>query len=343
MTPTPAFFHPEQLEFKPAYEWAFGARIEHPETTARAENILAALAKDAAFSVQEPARITPATLQQLHAQPLLTLYNTAGQIAPGEAFYPTVFPKKSQGTGDPTRLQHAGNFCFDAGTPLTAQTLNAATWSASCALSAAKALRGDTKLTYALSRPPGHHAERALFGGYCYFNNAGVAARHLRRRKLRVAILDVDFHHGNGTQSLFYKNDQVFVLSVHGDPSTCFPYFAGYPSETGEGVGNGYTMNMALERGTDGQTYIEQLTRHVLPALQAFGPDALVLSMGLDTYHLDPVGDFTLTTEDMNTVGRLVGGLGLPTVAVQEGGYYAEHLGQNATAMLRGLRETLCS
>src|SRR5690606_37161170 len=138
-------------------------------------------------------------------------------LPPGETFYPTVFPKQSQRRGDPLRLSHAGHFCFDAGTPLEHNTLQAATWSAACARSAALALgKGNCTLTYALSRPPGHHATRDLFGGYCYFNNAAIAARALRQRGHRVALLDIDFHHGNGTQSIFYRDDKVMVVNIHG-------------------------------------------------------------------------------------------------------------------------------
>lgn len=338
MSALPAFFHPEQLAFKPRYEWAFGERIDHPETTGRAESILAALQADPLFSVRTPGALPAAALQRTHAQPLLTLYHTATLLEPGETFYPTVFPKESQGRGDPTRLRHAGHWCFDAGTPLTRETLPAATWSAACALEAARALgRDGVTLSYALSRPPGHHATRGLFGGYCYLNNAAIAARHLRRGGRRVAILDIDYHHGNGTQSLFYRDPNVLVVSVHADPTDAFPYFAGFPDETGAGPGQGYTMNLVLPRGTDGPRYLRALDDHVLPALRAYAPDALVLSAGLDTYHLDPVGDFGLTTEDLHEVGARIGRLRLPTVAVQEGGYYTPDLGRNAVALLRGL------
>ncbi|TNE90512.1 MAG: histone deacetylase family protein [Deltaproteobacteria bacterium] len=342
MKPVVAFFHPDQLRFKPVYEWAFGERIDHPETTARAENIVAALDADALFSLQEPEPVTPLQLQSVHALPLLTLYHTAALMPEGEAFYPTVFPKLSQGRGDPTQLTHAGHFCFDAGTPLNRETASAAGWSAACALSAAEALTlGQADLVYALSRPPGHHATEDLFGGYCYYNNAALAAKSLRSRGLRVAIVDIDFHHGNGTQSIFYDDDQVLVVNLHGDPADCFPYFAGFATEVGRGAGQGFTMNLPLPRGTDGQEYLRVLRRHVLPALTHFAPDALVVSAGLDAYHLDPVGDFTLRTEDFHRVGAALGSLGLPTIAVQEGGYYTPDLGANATALLRGLREGL--
>ncbi len=334
----PAFFHRAQLEFKPMYEWAFGERIDHPETTARAESILAALQNSDHYSVQEPKPAPPGTLTRLHRADLLTIYRTASELPDGETFYPTVFPKRDQVDADPTKMMHAGAYCFDAGTPLSGRTWEAASWSASCAYTAARTLKRQKRsLTYALSRPPGHHATRTSFGGYCYINNAAVAARALKRGA-RVAVLDIDVHHGNGTQSLFWRDPRVFVVSVHEHPDRCFPYFAGFPTETGAGPGKGATLNVTEEAGCDGKRYAELLEVHVIPALQAFAPDYLVLSAGLDTYELDPVGHFALKTDDIREVGERIGRLGLPTVAVQEGGYHSDHLGRNAVALLDGLR-----
>ncbi|MCB9693588.1 MAG: histone deacetylase family protein [Alphaproteobacteria bacterium] len=338
---TPAWFHPAQLAFKPRYEWAFGERIDHPETTARAESILAALRDSDRFAVEEPPPVPPGTLSAQHNGNLLALYRTASALPEGETFYPTVFPKRDQVQADPTRISHAGAFCFDAGTPLSSQTWEAARWSASCAWAAARALKKRRlPLTYALSRPPGHHATGKAFGGYCYLNNAAIAVSALLRGA-RVTVLDIDVHHGNGTQSLFYRNPRVQVVSIHEHPDACFPYFAGFPNETGAGAGSGTTLNVTEAAGCDGPRYMELLERHALPAIRAFAPDYLVLSAGLDTYALDPVGHFQLTTDDLREVGERIGRLGLPTVAVQEGGYHTEHLGRNAVALLDGLRTTL--
>jgi acetoin utilization deacetylase AcuC-like enzyme len=334
-----AFFHPAQLLFKPRYEWAFGERIDHPETTARAESIVAALeAADDRFSLRQPAVGPAGMLSHQHSGNLLTLYRTASTLADGETFYPTVFPKRDQVAADPTKITHAGAFCFDAGTPLNNRTWEAAEWSATCAHQAAHALKAERRsLTYALSRPPGHHATGKAFGGYCYLNNAAVAVRALRRGA-RVAVLDIDVHHGNGTQSMFWSDSRVLVVSVHEHPDTCFPYFAGYPTETGGGSAVGMNLNVTEEAGCDGKRYLELLDVHALPALRSFAPDYLVLSAGLDTYELDPVGHFDLTTDDLRAVGERIGRLGIPTVAVQEGGYHAAHLGLNAVALLDGLQ-----
>lgn len=340
--PMPVFFHPEQLLFKPLYEWAYGDKIDHPETTARAESILASLAAEPAlFDVRPPEAIDADVLLAQHDRALLTLYDSARALPEGETFYPMVFPRESRYKADPGNLHHAGAFCFDSGTPLDGRTYSAATWSAACAHAAALEVRdGRAELAYALSRPPGHHATRSEFGGYCYFNNAGVAAAALLGRGHgRVAVVDVDFHHGNGTQSLFYADDRVLTISIHGDPSLYFPWFAGFPDETGEGRGAGFNLNLPLPGGADVQAWLDQLDRHVVPTIRRFAPDALVVSAGLDAYHLDPVGKHTLQTDDFAAIGARLGRLGLPTVAVQEGGYYTPHLGRNARALLAGLSD----
>ena len=339
----PILFNEVQLAFKPLYEWAFGEKIDHPETTARAESILAAVQQHPErFDVRQPAEIPLPALRAQHCYNLLTLYNTAEASLTGdETFYPMVFPKEKQGKVDPTNLHQAGAFCFDSGTPLTAMTWTAAAWSAASAREAAVVLRKERlPLTYALSRPPGHHATRDLFGGYCYFNNAALAARHLRRFG-RVAVLDIDYHHGNGTQSLFYRDDKVLTVSIHGDPRDVFPYFAGYPTETGIGRGQGFNLNLPQPRGLDGDGYVAVLERHALPAIQHYGADFLVVAAGFDTYHKDPVGHFELTTDDFERVGEAVGALGIPAVVVQEGGYYAPHLGRNVASFLLGLHRAL--
>lgn len=335
--PTTVWFHPDQLEFKPRYEWALGQRIDHPETTTRAESIVAALKAHPDFVFRTPEAIGSATLRLNHDAELLTLLKTSRKLT--EDFYVAVFPRAAD-RGDPTNLQHTGVWCFDAGTPLNGEAWMAARWSASAALAAARTIAGGAPLSYSLSRPPGHHAQRSRFGGYCYLNNAAVAARFLSR-KGRVAVLDIDYHHGNGTQDIFYADPSVLTLSIHADPRDDFPYFAGFASERGLGPGEGFNMNLPEERGCDGQRYLQILEARVAPALRAFAPDALVLAAGLDGYVLDPLGKFTLTTDDFRRIGAHIGRWGIPVVAVQEGGYHAGHLGRNACALLSGLRDGL--
>jgi len=337
--PTPVLFHELQLDFKPLYEWAFGERISHPETTARAESILWSLRRhDDSFDVRAPKAVPLGAIRQLHSYQLLTLYNTAAQLPPERTFYPSVFPKSEQAHPDPTNIQHAGCFCFDSGTPLNAKTLEAASWSVACAREAAVILRKEAlPITYSLSRPPGHHATRNLFGGYSYFNNAAIAARYLRRHG-RVAILDIDFHHGNGTQGIFYRDPKVLVVSIHGDPREFYPYFSGHSNEGGAGHGVGFNLNLPLPGGCDGGEYMRVLQQHAIPTVQNFGPDYLVVSAGHDTYAKDPVGHFGLLEEDFAELGEHIGRLGLPTLIVQEGGYSTSDLGHIVRVFLDGAR-----
>jgi acetoin utilization deacetylase AcuC-like enzyme len=335
----PVFFHRLQLDHKPVYEWAMGERLAHPETTYRAETILQAIeAESGRFTVIEPTDIPRSLLTGVHHKDLLELYQRAREIPLGQNFYPSVFPKRADTRGRPDDIRQAGYFCLDSGTPLTSTTWDAAYWSAASAAAAAVAVEsGKTKVAYALCRPPGHHASRDLFGGYCYFNNAAIIARRFRGHG-RVAILDIDFHHGNGTQDIFYRDPSVLFISIHGEPKEYFPFFSGYAHETGAASGAGFTMNHPLPKGCDGQEYLRVLSTHVIPALKAFEPSLLILSAGFDTYLKDPIGAFALTTEDFNTVGGLLAGLDYPTVILQEGGYCVEELGLNVVSFLRAFK-----
>lgn len=338
----PVFFHPVQLSHKPLYEWAFGTKLEHPETTTRAEKILAAIgAAGSVFALHTPSAMPEALLKRLHDPRLVTLYRRAEQdLADDATFYPSVFPKRHQNRPDPESIHHAGFFCFDSGTPLTKLTWAASAWSAACAHDAAKLVAsGKSRFAYALSRPPGHHASRDLFGGYCYFNNAALAVAALRERGGKVAIVDIDFHHGNGTQAMFYRDPEVLFVSIHGDPREFYPYFSGFATERGAGDGEGFTLNHPLPKGADWQEYARVLDTQVLPAIRSFGASALIVSAGFDTYRDDPIGRFTLETDDFATLGGRLASLGLPTVIVQEGGYCVEALGANVAAFLEGARE----
>jgi acetoin utilization deacetylase AcuC-like enzyme len=339
----PVLFHERQLDHRPLYEWAFGNKLAHPETSRRADNIHAALRADAAtFSISPPAAFPVSLIEGVHDGRLISLYKTAAaKLTAGETHYPSVFPRRSQTTGDPNDIHKAGYFCFDSGTPLTPETWEAAAWSAACADEASRIVEaGSSPLAYALCRPPGHHASRDLFGGYCYFNNAAIVARRLRDRG-RIVILDIDFHHGNGTQDIFYRDDQVLFISIHGSPDDFYPYFSGFAAETGAGKGQGFNLNIPLPRGTDGQEYRRMLEGRVLPAIRAFGPSYQIISAGFDTFKNDPIGAFTLETADYDLVGDLIGRTGVPTLVLQEGGYCVEDLGLNVVSFLRGVRAGL--
>ena len=240
------------------------------------------------------------------------------------------------------RHDRLGAYCFDTGTPIVAGTAVAALAAVDIALTVVDLVLEGSPLAYGLCRPPGHHAGRNLIGGYCFFNNAAIAAESLVvRGAQRVAILDVDFHHGNGTQQIFWEREDVLYVSLHGDPRGIYPYFSGYASERGGGAGDGTTLNLPLPPGTDGDGYIAAL-EDGLAAIEFFDPDApLVVSLGFDTYHADPICDLALRTDDYARIGERIGALGGSVVALQEGGYAIDALGANAVAFLGGLAEGL--
>ena len=190
---------------------------------------------------------------------------------------------------------------------------------------------------YGLCRPPGHHAPHAAFGGFCYFNNAAIAAQHaLASGAERVTILDVDYHHGNGTQQLFWSRADVQYISLHADPARAYPYFCGFEDETGTLAGLGNNLNLPLEAGCDDSTFLRVLNR-ACDAIERFDPSLLIVSLGVDTYRNDPLGDFALTTASYGDQGARIAALGRPTVVVQEGGYDLATIGRNVHAFLAGL------
>ena len=227
-------------------------------------------------------------------------------------------------------------YSFDAGTPITAGTWQAVYAGARVALTgAAKLLSGETS-AFSLCRPPGHHAAADYLGGYCYLNNAAIAAQHLRDNGSdRVAVLDVDYHHGNGTQSIFYDRDDVLFISIHGDPKQEFPYFLGHADEAGEGRGEGFNVNFPLPWNTSADDWFAALDES-LDRVSKFKPDAVVVSLGVDTYVNDPISQFRLETSDYLRVGERIAALGLPTHYVFEGGYAVEDVGENVVNVLKG-------
>jgi acetoin utilization deacetylase AcuC-like enzyme len=229
-----------------------------------------------------------------------------------------------------------GLFSMDAGTPLTAGTWTAARAGADCALSAAQVVADGARSAFALTRPPGHHAGADFFGGYCFLNNAALAAQHLRDQGVaRVAVLDIDYHHGNGTQAIFYDRADVYFTSIHGNPHTEYPFYLGYADELGAGAGLGFNRNLPLARGTDFVLWRDAL-KQALQGVQAFGAQALVVSLGMDTFEGDPISGFKLRTEDYLRVGEDLARAGLPTVFVFEGGYAVAEVGVNAVNVLQG-------
>jgi acetoin utilization deacetylase AcuC-like enzyme/GNAT superfamily N-acetyltransferase len=256
-------------------------------------------------------------------------------LGPGKLLYPNVFPVRSPDRVPQSWDNQAGYYCIDNFTPVTGNCYRAARTAVDVALTAAYRVSQGSRLCYALCRPPGHHAESRVFGGFCYFNNAAIAAHYLSQSG-RVALLDIDHHHGNGSQEIFYSRNDVFVASIHGHPRLCYPYFSGYAQEKGEGAGHGFNRNYPLYPGVDDNGYIDTLEK-ALKAIGKFRPDYLVLSLGFDIMRGDPTGTFEVSARGMYRIGRLLASTRLPLVVVQEGGYSLRNLRAGALEFFQGL------
>jgi acetoin utilization deacetylase AcuC-like enzyme len=255
-----------------------------------------------------------------------------------EPVFAWTFATRHNGRKPKSFLGLIGYYAFGWGTPILEGTWEAAYWSAQCALSAADLVRGGERVAYALCRPPGHHAAADLYGGFCYLNNAAIAARYLGQEGARIAVLDIDYHHGNGTQAIFYRDPSVLFCSLHAHPDDDYPYYWGEADERGEGPGEGYNRNWPLSQETDDARYLEALDK-ALAVIREFAPCYLVVSAGFDIVAGDPVGSFHVTTEGLHEIGRRIARLDLPTVIVQEGGYLLDRLVENAIAFLRAFIE----
>jgi acetoin utilization deacetylase AcuC-like enzyme len=229
-------------------------------------------------------------------------------------------------------LGRAGYYLMDLSACIVEGTYAAVIASANCALSAAQAVSNGEQTTFALCRPPGHHAGKDYAGGYCFINNASVAANWLSSQG-KVALLDVDYHCGNGTQDIFYDRSDVLTISIHADPNFEYPHFWGYADETGSGPGLGFHKNLPLEKGTDDPRYLSAL-EEALTFIRSFKPAYLVVSAGMDIYAADPLGTIKVTTDGIGEIGKRIASLGLPTLVVMEGGYANEALGTNILRFL---------
>lgn len=278
----------------------------------------------------------------VHSEGLINLLKTAytrfGELkeGPRPAIPDTFAVRRFTGHVSPNIWAQLGHYCNDTLTPVMAHTWEAAYWSAQSGLAAAQAVEGGAPVAYGLCRPPGHHAARDRYGGYCYLNNAAIAAEWLSARGRRVAILDIDYHHGDGTQAIFYRRPDVFFCSLHADPQDEYPYYYGHAHERGEDEGSGTTLNLPLPLATSGEMYLAALDRG-LASVIAFRPDLLIVSLGFDSLAGDPDGGFQLTPATFQAIGRRLAALGLPLVLIQEGGYLLPALSQALTAFIKGL------
>lgn len=344
--------NPAQGRHDPPHEILDGRVTPYYELPRRAAIIAEALAA-AGFPAPEAPR-------PLGAGPALAVHDAdyveylegaypawVGAGRPPEAVMPCTFPLPGLRARSRSPQGMAGRYCFDLSAPITSGTYAAALGSAEAAATGAALLLEGERAAYALCRPPGHHAAAGMAGGYCYLNNAAIAAHHLATSERGggggfwgmqpsvVAVLDIDFHHGNGTQAIFYERSDVFFASIHGDPDREYPYFLGFADEVGAHGGEGYNLNLPLPAGVDDEGYVRALDA-ALEAIAGYGPRYLVVSAGLDTYADDPLGDFALTAACYGRIGARIAQLGLPTLFVQEGGYAIDDLGRNVVGLLGG-------
>jgi acetoin utilization deacetylase AcuC-like enzyme len=322
-------------------EWFRGSMVDCFESPLRADIILSRIQEIGLGMVIPPS--------DFGLQPILRVHDSAYVD-----FLQTIYSQWSSAHIDTDALPHVwscrtlrqivpesmygklGFYSFDSATPITNGTWRAALAAANVALTGQKLLGEGHSVIFALTRPPGHHAGRDIYGGYCYLNNAAIAAQALiDSGAQRVAILDVDYHHGNGTQSIFYDRDDVLFVSIHADPSQAYPYFLGYSDECGSGSGKGFNLNIPLREGATWEEYRAALAEGIRRVVQ-FRPDALVVSLGVDTFQGDPISLFKLERDHFTQLGSHLSGVGVPTLFVMEGGYATEALGVNVANVLQG-------
>ncbi|MDO7837527.1 histone deacetylase family protein [Sphingobium sp. HBC34] len=313
-----------------------GRPIEHPESTGRYE-VLKAAVVEAGYPLIEAQAHGLEPIAGVHDAGYLELLSggwaRAVEAEPGiEEIVPTQFAPWTPHRRPEGLLGQLGYHMTDTSTPLRAGTWAAITGAAHAAVDAAnEALGGGT--AYALARPPGHHASGAHAGGFCYLNNAAIAAQRIVAARGSAAILDIDVHHGNGTQAIFYDRPDVLFVSLHAETSNYYPYFTGYAEEIGDGAGHGFNYNLPLPLGSADDAFLDAIAKS-LERIAQFDPPALVLSLGLDAAIDDPIGAMAVTTEGFGRAAALIAGFGKPTAIIQEGGYLCEALPRNLAAFL---------
>ncbi|SRR5579862_49139 len=334
------FYSPAHLGHIPAQEFEGGRLLPAVEIPSRAEAVRARIEERKLGPILAPTGFDDAPILRVHDGGLVSFLGDAfaqWQKAYGPkalAALPSRWPAPGlSARRAPDIESRLGTFAFDAGTPIMRGTWDAARAAVDVALSAAEAVRAGERSAFALARPPGHHAAGDVFGGFCYLNNIAIAAQYLRDAGLRPAILDVDYHHGNGTQTIFYDRDDVFFCSLHADPNFAYPHFLGFADETGAGRGEDANLNLPMPSGTEWHAYSAAFAK-ARATIEAFGPDVLLVSLGLDTFIDDPIARFRLTSEDYLRLGEAIAAFRLPTVFVFEGGYNVEMLGVNTVNVL---------
>lgn len=334
-----AVFDDRQWSHRPRHFMANGAILPNPEQAERIDRLMTG-AKQAGCVFEAPADAGIGPIAALHSPEYLvfleTIHSRWQRIdGAGTEVIPNIHPSGRGDTYPRSAVGQAGFHQADTACPIAEGTWQAAYWSAQTAIGGADLILSGETSAYAMSRPPGHHAFGDLAGGFCFLNNSAIAAERLRANGLRPAILDVDVHHGNGTQGIFYHRSDVLTVSIHADPERFYPFFWGAAHERGVGEGLGYNLNLPLTRGTGDDDYLATLDM-ALRRIRAFGADVLVVALGLDAFIYDPFKGFAVTTPGFHRIGAAIAGLGVPSLFVQEGGYICDGLGDNLASVLDG-------
>lgn len=335
-----AFLDVRQSGHDPKHFMANGQVLQNPEQPERI-TVLRAAAEASGCVFAAPADHGIGPIAALHSPEYLTflehIHARWSRIeSASDEVIPNIHPDRRTASYPRSAVGQAGFHQADTACPIAVGTWESAYWSAQTALSGADAVLEGARAAYALSRPPGHHAFGDLAGGFCFLNNAGIAAEHMLRAGRRPAILDVDVHHGNGTQGIFGARADVLTVSIHADPIRFYPFFWGHAHERGTGEGRGYNLNLPLPRGTADEEYLRTLDAG-LARIAAFGADVLVVALGLDAFEGDPLRGLAITSDGFERIGRAIAGLGLPLLLVQEGGYLCDGLGTNLIRFLAGV------
>jgi acetoin utilization deacetylase AcuC-like enzyme len=334
-------YSPDHYHHQGKYELINGEFLPPFENVQRLEIILEHVKTTNLGEVIPPKDFGLEPIKRVHSERFVNFLQTAHhewrKLRGDTDALPLVWPNRGLRMIEPDSIDgKLGYFSYDAGTPITATSWKAITSSVNVALTGAEKIMQGEKTIFSLCRPPGHHADSEHYGGYCFFNNAAIAAQYMRDNGAnKVAILDVDYHHGNGTQSIFYNRSDVLFVSLHGHPHQEYPHFLGYEDETGEDAGMGYNVNYPMRFGTDWKVFGEAL-ESAIRNVRDYKADALVISLGVDTYEKDPISHFKLQHEDFTKIGQRIASLKLPTHFVMEGGYAVDEIGINVVNTLSG-------
>lgn len=328
-----------QTKHDPSHFLSSGAQQDNPEVPERARRLIAG-AEAAGLDRVVPTDHGLGPIGAVHTPEYLRFLkniHARWQRIPEASpeVVPNIHPDRRDFSYPASAVGQAGYHMADTACPIGAETFESAYWSAQSAIHAARLVRDGERAAYGLSRPPGHHAFADIAGGFCFLNNSAIAAQYLRQAHDRVAIVDVDLHHGNGTQGIFYGRPDVLTVSLHADPVRFYPFFWGYASERGEGAGLGYNCNLPLPRGSKDDAFLDALSAGI-ERVRTFAPGALVVALGLDASEFDPFGGLAVSTPGFAKIGAALAGLGLPTVVIQEGGYLCDALGGNLASFFDG-------